>query len=172
MTKPRFAIAVSSLDKLPDAMSKIRATHVASLIDPSQRLPVLGIPPAHHFVRRFEDLEDASHPLAPRLQDVADLLDFGRRLGAGDRLVVHCFGGICRSSAAALAILVQAMGADDDALAAARKRLRQIAPRAIPNMLIAQLADRLLNCGGRLEKIADEIGASRTIDLMAEIDAD
>ncbi|MEQ8963369.1 MAG: PBS lyase, partial [Coleofasciculus sp. C2-GNP5-27] len=63
-------------------------------------------------------------------------------------LLVHCQSGVSRSAAVALIVVAELLGVgrEKDALAyvlAAR-------PQALPNLWIVQLADDILNRGGRL----------------------
>lgn len=91
-------------------------------------------------VIRFSDVTDPDHPMAPRASEVAKVVAFGQGLAPGARLLVHCRGGIGRSSAAALLALVAAGESPSDAL----DRIEEIRPYAQPNGLVVLLGDEIL----------------------------
>jgi predicted protein tyrosine phosphatase len=70
-------------------------------------------------------------------------------------VLIHCYAGISRSTAAALTLCVQHnLGRERDAA----RLLRRRAPHAQPNRLMIGLADRMLGCQGRLTSAVQEIG--------------
>ena len=77
---------------------------------------------------------------------VHGILEFVRMLADGDRLVVHCRGGIGRSPAVAIGTLV----ATGVAPLAAAREVRGLRPAATPNPHMVQLFDQQLSCDGRL----------------------
>ena len=70
-------------------------------------------------------------------------------------MVVHCWAGVSRSSAAALTVACLHADASDMAIA---KRLRAASPHAQPNTLIVEIADRLLDRNGALISAVESIG--------------
>jgi predicted protein tyrosine phosphatase len=74
----------------------------------------------------------------------------------GSPLVVHCFAGISRSTAAAF-VSVCALNPDREELAVARA-LRDASSTACPNLRIVALADAVLGRGGRMVAAIDAIG--------------
>jgi len=81
-------------------------THVISLVDPGVT-PPQGC--GNHLTLHMHDIETQIAPewVMPTVQDLDAILAFGEGLGDGDRLLVHCHQGISRSTAAAIAILIQ-----------------------------------------------------------------
>ena len=82
------------------------------------------------------------------------IIDFGR--GAGDRrMLIHCWAGISRSSAAAYAIACDRNPGFEGDIA---DELRRRAPSVTPNRLMVQLADDLLERNGRMGAAIARIG--------------
>lgn len=99
---------------------------------------------------RFDDVvEELPGRLLPSEAEVVRLLRFGDRLAAdgADHLLVHCFMGISRSTAAAAILLTQHNpGREAEVFAA----LDDIRPRNWPNRTMIGHADRLLGRDGAL----------------------
>jgi predicted protein tyrosine phosphatase len=71
-------------------------------------------------------------------------------------VVVHCFAGISRSTAAAFSGLCAVRPDLDEAEIA--WRLRSRSPQATPNLRIVTLADLILGRGGRMVRAVEAIG--------------
>lgn len=143
---------ICGLDEL-DRHAGATITHLLSILDPDAPLPPLFNfnPPGARLTLRFHDII-LQHPdyILPRREDMAAALEFGRTLPARDpaHLLIHCHMGVSRSTAAAIALLLQAHpGLDEDAAVAHIHALR---PRAWPNSLMIRHADALLGREGRL----------------------
>lgn len=81
--------------------------------------------------------------------DVRRIIDAARALdGTAARVVVHCAAGISRSTAAAVILYAASLGPgrEDEAVS----RVFEQRPFARPNLLMMEIADRLLGRGGRL----------------------
>ena len=120
-----------------------------------------GLDPARCLHLVMHDIaEPRDGMVAPSPGHVAAILDFGRRWSREKPLLIHCFAGISRSTAAAYVIAAALQpGRDEAALAA---ELRRLAPSATPNPLIVAHADALLGRQGRM------IAAIRAIGRGAE----
>lgn len=129
--------------------SKVDASHVLSICDPGKRAWFHPRTPSTNCkIVVFEDTVNPQYDRSPTKDHVADMLEWARNLPDDAVLLVHCEAGISRSTAMALAILVQHHGKDNinrcvDLLFAVR-------PEASPNPLISKYADELLNCNGEL----------------------
>lgn len=125
---------------------------VITLEDPGAR-PALRLrfnrrPAPPQLVLAFEDVDDNTLGLAVANEDhVSKALEFARRNQAAS-LLVHCFHGVGRSAAIALAILADrsAPGQEEEAV----QQLLAIRPQATPNLVVVAHADRLLRRDGRL----------------------
>ena len=88
-------------------------------------------------------------------------MDWTGKLPDGSRLLIHCEAGVSRSTAVALAGLVQQHGIEN--VRQCRERLLGIRPFACPNCLISEFADEILGCGGRLFRESEEIVKQKLI---------
>ena len=107
-------------------------------------------PAPDHLILRFFDLDyplpDPYHQPWMHMaaqEDVERALVFAKQ---HDRLLVHCKAGVARSTAMALAILVEQSTDPQIALDA----LLQVQPIAVPNLHVVALTDALLGYDGRL----------------------
>jgi predicted protein tyrosine phosphatase len=83
------------------------------------------------------------------------VLDFGRNSEPQRALLIHCWAGISRSSAAAFAIACDRNPGFERDIA---NELRRRAPFVTPNRLMVRLADDLLARDGRMVEAIDKIG--------------
>lgn len=118
----------------------------------------------------FQDANERSHlrrPLLARIPEVRDarrVVAFWRRTrGEASGYVVHCWAGVSRSTAAALALLYLETGSE----AEATRRLREVRPQALPNLRFVRCFDRVL--GSRLEAEAKGIQDTRIADFAREL---
>lgn len=149
-------LTICGIDELP-AQKTRQVTHVLSVLDPDwPEIEAFRLYGEHsRTTLRFHDIIDEEEGrIAPQLDDVADIIQFGVAL-AGSRaarneghLLVHCHMGVSRSTAAMLTLLAQASPNDSEDLL--HERLRQIRPQAWPNSRMVTFADELLGRNGRL----------------------
>ena len=115
---------------------------------PSNRLRFTRHPAPAHLVLAFEDVDDDTLGVRVATRDqVADALAFARVHATGS-LLVHCFHGLGRSAATALAIFADRLG--PGAERAALDQLLAIRSEATPNLVIVKLADDILGRRGDL----------------------
>jgi predicted protein tyrosine phosphatase len=113
-----------------------------------------------HLHLAFHDIAEPRDGLiAPGRDDVAAILAFGCDASPAKPLLIHCWAGISRSSAAAYIIACAENPSREHDIAPA---LRKRAPFATANPLMIALADDLLSRDGRM------IAAIRTIGRGAE----
>lgn len=108
-----------------------------------------------HLELPFHDITETRPGLvAPDRVLMQSILDFGRE--AHDRtMLIHCWAGISRSSAAAYAITCDRNPGFERDIA---EELRRRAPSVTPNRLMVSLADDLLGRGGRMAEAINRIG--------------
>ena len=96
-------IFVCSLSRLQESVDEIRARHVVTLVrDESRVFRPRGIEPDDHLWLKMDDIaEPIDGYLAPAQEHVEALVGFLDRWDRKQPLVVHCFAGISRSTAAA-----------------------------------------------------------------------
>lgn len=152
------SLHVSSLSRLYETVAAVRASHVVTLINVGtvvERPP--GIAAERHL---FLGLSDIAAPLDGHILPAEEHLQrFLSFVGAWDRqapMVVHCWAGISRSTAAAY-IAACALKPDRDEEEAA-EALRRAAPSATPNIRLVTLADAALGRRGRMIRAIERIG--------------
>ncbi len=94
--------------------------------------------------------------VAPSREHVQAILQFGMVVTADAPLLIHCYAGISRSTAAAY-VIAAALRPDLDEQALALG-LRHVAPSATPNPRMVALADELLGRKGRMSAAIHSIG--------------
>jgi predicted protein tyrosine phosphatase len=100
--------------------------------------------------------EEREGYVAPSREQVAAILAFGKGTSVHQPLLIHCYAGISRSTAAAYIIAAALWPAlDEKALA---DELRRRAPSATPNPRIVAFADDLLGRDGRMVAAIRAIG--------------
>ncbi len=83
------------------------------------------------------------------------LLEFLRQWERRRPLVIHCYAGVSRSTAAAFVALCALTSRDEIEIA---ENLRLISPTATPNRRLVALADEILSRQGRMVAAIDSIG--------------
>jgi predicted protein tyrosine phosphatase len=151
-------IHVCPLAHLETVVAQTGARHVVTLI--STATPVArpaGINPQNHLILGINDITaPMDGQIAPADEHVERLIAF---VGAWERttpLVVHCWAGVSRSTAAAY-VAACALDPERDEVEAAQA-LRRASPTATPNPLLVALADARLNRNGRMIAAIAAIG--------------
>ncbi len=142
-------IHVSNLADLEARLHAVRPSHLVSMLadDAFPETPE-WIADADHLRLRFHDIaEPLPDHVAPGGHHLHSLIDFARGWPGEAPIVVHCFAGVSRSTAAALTVLaLHNPGREAEAAALLRAR----APHAYPNRLMIRLVDEILALDGRL----------------------
>lgn len=115
---------------------------------PANRLRFTRRPSPAHLVLAFEDVDDDS--LGVRVatrEQVAEAVEFARAHHAGS-LLIHCFHGVGRSAAIALAVMADRLG--PGAEGKALEWLLANRPESTPNLVVVKLADDVLGRNGDL----------------------
>jgi len=151
-------IHVCSLARLHETIDSTGARHVVTLLAREDRLSrPAAIAPENHL---WLQLHDINAPLEghvpPEAEHVEELLAFVRRWPRDTPLVVHCYAGISRSTAAAFVSVCALNPLSDEAAVA--QALRRASATATPNARIVALADGLLERRGRMVKAVEAIG--------------
>jgi predicted protein tyrosine phosphatase len=151
-------IHVCSLALIGQTVEQSGARSLVTLLNPGTRVVrPPGIAPERHLYIGIADiLEEAPDHVLPADAHVRELLDF---VGAWDRaapLLIHCFAGVSRSTAAAfISVCALAPRRDEGEIALA---LRAASRTATPNARLVALADALLGRAGRMTRAIDDIG--------------
>lgn len=148
---------VCSLAEVARHAEALRPAHMVSLLG-EEAFPVTppGIADAQHLRLRLHDIaEPAEGYIAPAEIHIRDLLAFGHAWDRSSPMIVHCYAGISRSTAAALTLMALYNPGHE---AAAARLLRERARHAQPNRRMIAIADRLLGAEGRLVEAVAAIG--------------
>lgn len=149
---------VSPLSRLDETVAAVRARHLVTLINLGTTVArPAGIAPARHLFLGMSDISQAldGHVLAGQ-EHMARLLAFLRDWDRAEPMVIHCWAGISRSTAAAyIAACALRPERDEDEVADA---LRSAAPSATPNARLVALADAALGRRGRMIRAITRIG--------------
>jgi predicted protein tyrosine phosphatase len=150
-------IHVSPLSALDGVTTKLHSYDLLTLLSPDYPPVDWNAFACERHVRlAFHDIiEPMPGLVAPDRDMMRAILDFGRDSESQRALLIHCWAGISRSSAAAFVIACDRNPGFERDIAA---ELRRRAPSATPNRLMVRLADDLLERGGRMVEAIDGIG--------------
>lgn len=156
-------IVITPLSALEHAMREHAPSHLVTLLSPDHMIETpAGLPPERHLKLGMNDIVDLREgETPPSQQHVENLIRFGRGWDAQNPLLVHCWAGISRSTAAAYILFCDRLR-DQSELEIAQV-LRQRAPHACPNRLMVRLADDALGRGGRMVEAVESIGRGRIV---------
>lgn len=150
-------LIVAPLHEVPALIMRGQPSHLISLASPGHVDAPFTNPPPHRLDLLFNDIAEPREGLCPpSVGDVVALLAFAERWDGARPLLIHCWAGVSRSTAAAYAVACakSAPGREQDWA----ERLRLAAPSATPNPLIVALADRMLDRGGAMSRAVVAIG--------------
>ena len=172
-------IHVCSLAALEGTVAETGARHVVTVINPwsvpdtpptvapddhlklafndiVETVPGLVAPDGEHIDRKRAIDRYVRRLVQPDGEHIDRLLAFVARWNCAGPLVVHCLAGISRSTAAAYITLCALNQSVNETTIA--ERLRAASPFATPNMLMVQLADKMLARQGRMVEAIRAIG--------------
>jgi predicted protein tyrosine phosphatase len=151
-------IYVCSMSKVGETIAATGARRLVTLLNagtPFERPPAI-VQANHLFLPMNDIVTENPDMVAPSSSHVETLLGFVRSWDRSTPLVVNCFAGISRSTAAAyITAAALAPSRNEEELAAT---LRRLAPSATPNTLLVRHADALLGRQGRMIAAIDAIG--------------
>jgi predicted protein tyrosine phosphatase len=158
-------ILVTPLSAVEETIRLYRPSHLVTLLSPEHMIETPeGFDPARHLRLSVNDVAEAwAAEMPPSPDHVEDLLAFGRGWRADAPMLVHCWAGISRSTAAAYILLCDRLGPGTEEKIAGR--LRAAAPHAFPNPLLVAHADKILARDGRMIEAIRAIGRG---DIVAE----
>lgn len=151
-------IYVCSLARLHTTVAATGARHIVSLVarEDAVSRPIAVAPENHLWLQLHDISEPLEGHVTPESEHVEQLIAFVRRWGRDTPMVVHCYAGISRSTAAAfVAVCALNPPGSEQAIAQA---LRRASPTATPNARIVALGDSLLGRQGRMIAAIAAIG--------------
>lgn len=157
------AILITPYAAVEATVRRYRPSHMLTLLDPETEITTPGgIAPKRHLRLGINDIvEPIAGSIAPCATHIEDILRFSRSWDRRAPLLVHCWAGISRSTAAALILLsdMHRPGYEEQIA----RGLRARAPHAQPNRLMIQYADVLMGREGRLIDAVEAMGPARVV---------
>jgi predicted protein tyrosine phosphatase len=160
-------LLVAPLQDVPAVCAAHRPSHLVTWLSPPAEAPEIALtfPAERRLLLASHDVaEEIEGYQAPTADDVARLLAFARAWDGMRPMLVHCWAGVSRSTAAAYVVACARSGGSEVELARA---LRHASPGATPNPLIVAHADALLGRSGRMVAAIAEIGRGAEVSLGA-----
>jgi len=151
-------IHVCSLARLNETITATGARHVITLLGMEDHVPLPSQIARDAYLRLhmhdiIEPLDGQIHPVE---EHVDRLISFVRSWRREAPMVIHCYAGISRSTAAAFTS-VCALNPNRNEADIARA-LRRASPTAQPNARIVRIADEILKRNGRMVEALAGIG--------------
>ena len=150
-------IHVTSLSALDSVTARLQNYDLLTLLSPGHpETDWSAFACVRHVRLAFHDIVEPMPGLTlPDRGTMQAVLDFGRNAEPQRPLLIHCWAGISRSSAAAFVIACDRNPGFERAIA---NELRGRAPFVTPNRLMVRLADELLARDGRMIEAIEKIG--------------
>ncbi|WP_337266462.1 tyrosine phosphatase family protein [Oryzifoliimicrobium ureilyticus] len=158
-------LIISPLARIAEMAVRHKAREMISLMAKEQSFhrPAV-INPQRHLLLAMNDIsfKGTGNLIAPDELHVQRIFDFGKEWDRSCPLLIHCWMGVSRSPAAAIALaafLFPDLAEEEIAV-----RLRAASPFATPNSRIIEIADSLLGRQGRLVRAVQGIGRGKEAD--------
>lgn len=151
-------IIVCPLSRIDDVIHAEQASHLLTLLGPDYMIEAHGsIAADRHLRLKVHDIaETLPGQIAPQRDHAARVLAFAEAWDRESPMVIHCWAGISRSTAAMWMTMCK-LNPDQDELDILRA-MRLRAPHIAPNRLLVAHADDLLGRDGRMVDALDAVG--------------
>lgn len=158
-------IFVTSKNKVHDTVKATGAKHVLSLLDVGDSLFITPrLADCNRLLINCEDVLEATDHGAPTKEQIERFLAWAKEIPDDDTVVVHCFAGISRSTAAAITILTDRLGDFKPAI----QRIKSVRPNLCPNPVITKFADEIFGFDGEMFKACEEVANFRLLTFLAQ----
>ena len=147
---------VCSLALVADTVERTGARSLLTLLRPGTPFAVLAGIERRLYLAVSDIVAPAAGETLPERTHLDELLDFVHGWDRAEPMLIHCFAGVSRSTAAAF-IAACALNPGRDEFEVARA-IRAASPTATPNARLVALADAALERGGRMTAAIAEIG--------------
>jgi len=156
-------IIVCPLSHIDDVIRMEGASHLLTLLGPDYMIDAHGAIAADRHLRLgvHDIAEILPGQIAPQRNHAAQVLEFADAWDRTSPMVIHCWAGISRSTAAMWMTMCKLNPGHDelDILRAMRDR----APHIAPNRLLVAYADELLGRDGRMVDALDAVGPAEAV---------
>jgi predicted protein tyrosine phosphatase len=151
-------ITVSPFHAVPGLVDRGGISHVVSLLGPgTPHVTLQRLRHGCHLKLSFDDVcEPHDGCTVPCREHVEEIIGFAGSWDRSGGMLIHCWAGVSRSTAAAYATMC-ALHPDEDEAELAWE-LRRISPTATPNRLMVAFADDILGRRGRMRAAVEAIG--------------
>jgi predicted protein tyrosine phosphatase len=149
---------VCSLALIAETVTKTGARSLVTLLSPGTAVerPTAIEAEGHLYLAVSDIVEPMEGQVLPEAAHLEEFLAFVRAWDRKSPMLIHCFAGVSRSTAAAyIAACALAPERDEFAIACG---LRAASPTASPNARLVALADDALGRGGRMNEAIAKIG--------------
>ncbi len=159
--RPSASVHVCALRHIPDVLERTGASHLISAInaDLAPATPARLQVDRHLKLDMHDIIEPSEGATAPAHQHVGELIEFVQTWDRSAPLLIHCYAGLSRSTAAAF-IALCALNPDAPEAAIAQA-LRRASDTAVPNRRFVSLADAYLRRQGRMLSALELMGPNR-----------
>jgi predicted protein tyrosine phosphatase len=149
---------VCSLALIAETVARTGARSLVTLLSPGTQIerPIEIRPERHLYLAISDIVEPTPGQVLPEAAHLDEFLGFVHTWDRAQPMVIHCFAGVSRSTAAAY-IAACALDPRRDEVAIARA-LRAASPTATPNARLVALADDKLGRRGRMNEAIAGIG--------------
>ena len=153
-------IIVCSLSKLDEFIDRFYPSHVISLLGPDDMIDTPpGIRADKHLQLGFNDIgEPMPGYHEPLPVHVEGLIDFANNWDQTSPLLIHCWAGVSRSTAAAYIIWCHLNKEQSNIAHKGAAQLRRLSPTATPNPLLVRHADDMMRANGTMISAIASIG--------------
>ena len=153
---PRLHVcSLALIDAKVEETGARRLVTLLSLGTPVER--PRAIAPEHHLYIAMSDiLEPQIGQVVPAKRHVHALLDFAHQWDRAEPMLIHCFAGVSRSTAAAFIAACALNPSRREAEIA--HAIRLASPTATPNARLVAVADAMLERNGRMNAAIEAIG--------------
>ena len=151
-------INVCSLRLIDDVVRKTGARHLVTLINVGTPVgrPTTIEEDRHLFIGVSDITEPMDGQIHPAEEHVTKLLNFARNWDRREPIIVHCYAGVSRSTAAAFIIACALLPERPEQEIA--RAIRDASPTATPNRRLVAVADAMLGRDGRMIAAIEAIG--------------
>jgi predicted protein tyrosine phosphatase len=156
-------VYICNIHEMPGHVARLGPSHLISVLTPADMPDTPpGVDPDRHLRVACHDIVIA-HPgaILPSPEHVSRIVRFAESWGGEAPMMIHCWAGVSRSTAAALIIACARCRGREEQLA---RRLRLAAPHAQPNSLMIAVADQILGCDGALVRAVGQMGLGGVVE--------
>jgi predicted protein tyrosine phosphatase len=157
------SILICGLSNLAKHVSERTPSHLLSLLTPAHMpaTPMTVLPANHLKVACHDIVEPFPGAILPDETHLTSIIDFSRSWDGTKPMLIHCFAGVSRSTAAALVV---AAARETRPVETLTEQLRSVAPHAHPNHHMISIADTLLELEGTFVAAVQRMGFGKLVD--------